>query len=368
MHLCREANQRGRLGEAAYHFNCPGRLTDGSEQMPLSSCPACGGGSFMAAVSAAALAREVEQRNHFVHARLQRKATRAELKDLTDFMHDGPARLVTCLRCGLLVRHEEDVRANASYEEDPNDPDLMSHVYPRYVEAFRNKSEAYKDRLRPGASVIELGSHLGAFLQTGEEWNWRPVGLDIGYDTSEFARRLGLTVRRETIEDTRIAAGTADAVFIWNCFEQLGDPATTLKAAWRLLVRHGLLVLRVPNGSFYLERRRSDDGSLEWNNLLAFPYLHGYTTETLNRAVTRHGFEPVRGFNSELITMPFPDPSSAVTQEQIGNSQRVAEWSSRTTAERGTLTGPWIEVIYRKRDEVQRCEPKLDLRFLERAS
>ena len=336
--------------------------------MPLSSCPACGGGNFMAAVSAAALTWEVEQRNHFVHSRLKRKASRAELKDLTDFMHDGPAQLVTCAACGLLLRNETDVRATASYEEDPNDPDLMAHVYPRYVEAFRNKSEAYKDRLRPGASVIELGSHLGAFLQAGEEWNWRPVGLDIGYDTSDFARRHGLTVRRETIEDTRIPAGSADAVFIWNCFEQLADPASTLRAAWRLLARHGLLVLRVPNGAFYLERRSNDDGALEWNNLLAFPYLHGYSAETLNRAVRRHGFEPVRGFNSELITMPFPDPSSAVTAEQIANSTRVGEWSSYTTAERRTLTGPWIEVIYRKRDEVQRCQPKLDLRFMERAA
>ena len=336
--------------------------------MPLSSCPACGGGSFMAAVSTAALALEVERRNHFVQSRLRRKASREELKDLTDFMHDGHAQLVTCANCGLLVRQEADVRATASYEEDPNDPDLMRHVYPRYVHAFRNKSEAYQDRLRPGASVIELGSHLGGFLQVGEEWNWRPVGLDIGYDTSEFARRLGLTVRRETIEDTRLSSGSADAVFIWNCFEQLGDPASTLKSAWRLLARHGLLVLRVPNGAFYLQRRFGDDGALEWNNLLAFPYLHGYTTETLNRTVRKHGFEPVRGFNSELITMPFPDPSSAVTEEQIANSARVAEWSSRTTAERGTLTGPWIEVIYRKREEIERCEPKLDLRFLERAT
>jgi SAM-dependent methyltransferase len=322
----------------------------------------------MAAVSAAALASEVERRNHFVQSRLRRKASRAELKDLTDFMHDGPARLARCARCGLLLRDETDVRATASYEEDPNDPDLMQHVYPRYVESFRNKADAYRDRLNAGASVIEVGSHLGGFLQAAEEWNWRPAGLDIGYDTSEFARKIGLTVRRETIEDTRLPAGSADAVFVWNCFEQLADPGATLRSAWRLLARHGLLVLRVPNGDFYLERRFQDDGALEWNNLLAFPYLHGYSAVTLNRVARRHGFEPVRGFNSELITMPFPDPSAAVTAEQIATSSRTGEWSSRTTAERGTLTGPWIEIIYRKRDEIQRCEPKIDLRFLERAA
>jgi SAM-dependent methyltransferase len=353
----------------------------------------------MAAIPAAALQAEIETRNAFIRERLRRKANRAELKDLTDFMHDGPARLLRCVSCGLAVRDEPEVRAADSYEEDPNDPDLMQHVYPRYVEAFRKKAEAWRDRLRPGASVIEVGSHLGGFLQAAEEWNWRPVGLDIGKDTSEFARHQGLTVRRETPQDTLLPAASADGVFIWNCFEQLAEPGSALENVRRLLRPGGLLALRVPNLRFYLECRSeehvhngprppegrprvpdpigaaarglcaSDDtDGLAWNNLLGFPYLYGYTAESLNRLAVRSGFEPVRGYNSELITLPFPDPSTAVSAEQIANSRRIAEWSSRTTSESGALTGPWIEVIYRKMPEAQRRVPKLDLTFLERAA
>ena len=29
----------------------------------------------------------------------------------------------------------------------------------------------------PAPNVIELGPHLGSFLQTAEEWDWRPVGV-----------------------------------------------------------------------------------------------------------------------------------------------------------------------------------------------
>jgi SAM-dependent methyltransferase len=322
----------------------------------------------MAAVSAAALRAEVEQRTRFVNERLRRKANRSELKDLTDFMHDGSARLLRCAVCGLAMRDEAEIRATGSYEEDANDPDLMQHVYPRYVGAFRNKAEAYRDRLNPGASVIEVGSHLGGFLQAAEEWNWRPVGLDIGKDTSEFARHQGLTVRRETLEDTRIPSASADAVFVWNCFEQLAEPVPALEHARRLLAPGGLLVIRVPNLRFYLQRRASDPDGLVWNNLLGFPYLYGYTAESLNELMKQCGFEPVRGYNSELLTMPFPDPSSAVTAEQIANSRRIAQWSSQTTAAKGTLTGPWIEIIYRKMPEAQRGKPKLDLNFLERAA
>src|SRR4051794_6640148 len=162
--------------------------------MQLSSCPACGGRILLSAVSAADLRQEVRERNDFIYTRLRRRASRQELKDLTDFMHDGDASIVVCHRCGLLLRSEDQTRATGSYEEDPNDPDLMQHVYSRYVEAFRARTEAYRDRLSPHASVVELGSHLGGFLQVAEEWNWRVIGLDIGRDTSGFARHQGLTV------------------------------------------------------------------------------------------------------------------------------------------------------------------------------
>jgi SAM-dependent methyltransferase len=319
----------------------------------------------MAAVSAAALHREVGHRDRLVAFWLQRKASRAELKDLTDFMHDGSASLARCASCGLLVRQEDDVRSAASYEEDPNDPDLMQHLLPWYVQAFRNKGAAYRDLLQPRASVVELGSHLGGFLQVAEEWNWRATGLDIGKDTAEFVKHRGLTVRRETIEDTKLAAGSADAIFVWNCFEQLADPGSMLAASRRLLHRHGLLVLRVPDADFYLQ---GDREALAWNNLLGFPYLYGYTDETLNRLVTRYGFEPVDGYNSELVTMPVADPRQDVRRQQTAVSRRVAAQSSRATRRRGALTGPWIELIYRKIDEAGKGRPCPGSRFLKRAA
>lgn len=244
----------------------------------------------MAAVPVAALRDEVDERNRFIASRLRRRAPRAELKDLTDFMHDGDAAISRCTRCGTLLRLEADLRATDSYAADPNDPGVMQHLYPRYVEAFRNKAQAYRDHLPPHASVIEVGPHLGGFLQAAEEWDWRAVGLDVGVDTSDFARSQGLTVRRETAEDSRIRSGTADGVFIWNCFEQLADPAPTLLAARRLLEPHGLLVLRVPNASAWFT---ADRDTLAWNNLLGFPYLYGYTRGSLARVARRHGFEPV---------------------------------------------------------------------------
>lgn len=333
-------------------------------------CPVCGSGAFDPAVSADDIAREIRRRERFVLRGLGRKPSAAEAKDLTDFMHGFAAPVRACRGCGLLTRAERRVCDADSYSEDPNDPDVMRQLFPRYARAFRNKAPGFRELLRPGADVLEIGSHLGAFLQVAEEWNWTAVGLDVGADTSAFARARGFDVRREMAEETRLRAGSFDAVFVWNCFEQIPDPASTLRAAYGLLKPRGIMVVRVPNARFYLERRSEDHAALAWNNLLGFPYLHGYAEHHVNRIARRHGFEFVRGFDSELVTMPFPDLTEEIRSAQRTASRTSARRSVETTARSGELTGPWIEMAYRRLERETDCSSKgaLDPRFLPRAA
>jgi SAM-dependent methyltransferase len=331
----------------------------------------CGSEIVRPAASASEIAREFEVQRRFVLSRLHVNPSPEELKDLTDFMHDSTAPLVRCANCGLLQRAEAQPENSASYEEDPNDPDVMAQVYPRYVQAFRNKREAYESLLQPRADVLELGPHIGGFLQAAEEWDWRPVGVDVGIDTTSFIKRNGLRVIRGTLDDCKLKDGSFDAVFVWNCFEQLDQPAETLAAIRRLLKKKGILVARVPNALFYRMRRATGraDKALAYNNLLGFPYLYGYSLETLNRLMAACGFSFVRGFNSELVTTPFAGVSTVIEQEQQKVSRAVAEWSTRTTRKLLTLTGPWIEGVYRKCDhpEIRDAAEAIDPRFLKRA-
>jgi SAM-dependent methyltransferase len=321
-------------------------------------CPVCGNSAFTEAVSENAIRREIREREEFIAARLGRKGSPEELKDLTDFMHGFAAPLERCAGCGLLARAEARVRTAKSYSKDPNDPGVMDQLFPRYVQAFRNQAPGFRERLRPHAEVLEIGSHLGAFLQVAEEWNWNAVGLDVGCDTAPFARARGLTVKQAMLEDSAFAPGSFDAVFIWNCFEQMNDPAATLRAAHRVLKPHGLLTVRVPNAEFYLKERAATDLAA-WNNLPGFPYLYGYSQRLVTRLAGKHGFEFVRGFNSELITMPFADLTSRIAAEQKAASTRAAGYES----------GPWIETICRRVEQpVPHSRECVDRRFLPRAA
>jgi SAM-dependent methyltransferase len=333
------------------------------------ACPVCGTIVQQPAASAAEIRREFGAQRDFVLSRFLSSPVAEELKDLTDFMHDTTAPLLRCAGCGLLTRAESDPEDADSYEEDPNDPGVMAQVYPRYVQAFRNKKAGYGGLLRPRADVVELGPHLGGFLQAAEEWGWRPTGVDVGVDTSEFARHQGLKVIRGTLDDSGVRSASQDAVFVWNCFEQLSDPMETLMGIRKVLKPGGLLIARVPNGAFYTAFRGRARKALAYNNLLGFPYLYGYSIETLNRLMARAGFEYVEGYNSELVTTPFADLPSGVEKEQREVSRAVGRWSSRTSKRLVTLTGPWIEGVYRMAAAPLIPMPlrHVDARFLPRA-
>ncbi|HUQ95189.1 MAG TPA: methyltransferase domain-containing protein [Bryobacteraceae bacterium] len=312
------------------------------------SCPNCRSRRFAAREPGCEITRQIGLRSDFILRHFDYHPEPAELMDLTRFMHGGPGRLVACAVCGLVVREEDE---QPDYARDVYDRDLLAHLYPRYVQAFREKECQYRGLLPARAEVIELGSHLGAFLEVAEEWDWRPTGLDIGEYTGAFSRAKGLRVLPQTIEDARVCSHAADGLFIWNCFEQIDAPGSTLRQAHRLLKPHGLLVVRTPNFQFYERWRRGIvEGSaralqeLAYNNLLGFPYLTGYSPRTLSGLLRSHGFEPVAGFDSALLTVPFPELPRTVG--------RAAEAHRRFAEGRGRqpegLSGPWIEIACRR--------------------
>ena len=176
---------------------------------------------------------------------------REERKDLTDFAHGRPASILECGQCALLVRAEEQNDAIGRYVDDQYDAGVMEHLFPRYVEAFRGKEKPYRSLLDDGADVLEIGSHLGAFLKVAGEWGWKPVGIDVGQDTANFARSKDLVTYRGTLQDCSFPSAHFDAIFVWNCFEQIDEPHVLLTEIRRVLKPGGLLLLRTPNALFY---------------------------------------------------------------------------------------------------------------------
>ncbi len=299
-------------------------------------------------------------RAQFVFDRVEKTPRPEEKKDLTSFAHGARADVAECPRCSILIRRECDTEPTGVYEEDDYNEDVMKALLPRYISAFRAKEQPYRSLLQAPAQVLEIGPHLGAFMDVAREWDWKPVGVDVGKDTTRFVTSRGYTVHNRPLEECDFAPASFDGVFVWNCFEQIPHPHSLLAEARRITKPGGVLVLRTPNALFYrvCQRRLKEapDGelalwivrSLGYNNLLAFPYLHGYEGETLTQLGREHGFRCEAALNSELITLPFPQLPEWVLDENRSAFALLGAWGELDVLEKqGRLTAPWIELIYR---------------------
>lgn len=313
-------------------------------------------------MTAAALGREADFRNKFIAERLTRPLSSGERKDLTDFFHNESADLLECGNCGLLVRSGREKHTAHSYSEDEYDAEAMEKIYPKYLRAFETKEQPYRGLLSGGADVVELGSHYGAFLEIASKWGWKAIGVDIGEDSSRFARSHGYEVRPCELSDCQFGSGSMDGLFIWNCFDQIENPRPVLAEARRILKPNGLLVVRTPNGLFYARCQRllseaampgaTSQFLLEamgYNNLLGFPYQYGYSGTTLERLIEPFGFRCEGTLNSELITLPLPDDAEWVVEEERTIQEGVHLLArSVLRNEEGELAGPWIELWFRR--------------------
>lgn len=306
---------------------------------------------------------ECRERERFVQERLIRQPEPDELKDLTDFFHQGAAEIRACTGCGLLVRCENRAAAEHTYANDAYDVRVVEHLYPRYLAAFRAKKKPYAGLLGPGARVLEVGSHYGAFLQTAQEWGWKAIGIDVGQDTARFARSKGLTVISCELPDCALDSQSFDGIFIWNCFDQIAEPKPLVNECRRLLRPGGVLVIRTPNGLFYMmcqsifsNRGRNTDSktaefvmeAMAYNNLLGFPYLYGHSAATIRRLLEPAGFRSEGMLNSELLMLPLPDNPAWVEAEERTINEEIRMLAHSVLASRaGVLAGPWIEVWFR---------------------
>jgi SAM-dependent methyltransferase len=328
--------------------------------VPPCSCPNCDNKTFATLIPEAAIRKETILRARFVAERIEAIPPRAERKDLTDFAHGRPANILECARCGLLVRAEEESNDLDKYANDQYDPGVMEHLFPRYAEAFRRKEQPYRSLLPSSAKILEVGSHFGAFLTVANEWGWKATGVDVGRDTTSFAQSKGLVAYRGTIENCNFPSSHFDAVFVWNCFEQVAEPHATLAEIRRVLKDGGLLVLRTPNTLFYrvseqfLALKPTSElatwvrRALGYNNLLAFPYLYGYESKLLVDIASAHRFQCEGELNAEVITLTFPVLHDWILEEAYATRAALLGWNELDrAAAAGNLTGPWMELFYR---------------------
>lgn len=314
---------------------------------------------------------DIEAQQRFLqkfHQDRKRKIQSDALADRAEFTQDYATRIVACRRCGFVFRSPRPTMSTVTeaYVEDRYSETHLQSEFRTQRQWADGKAAFVAEwaQLRERPMIVEVGSFVGGFLDAGRRRGWTMLGVDPGRDVTEFCRAQGLPVYCGTLADAPIKPASVDAVIIWNTFDQLPNPDTTLAAARRALKHNGFLVVRVPNGLMYRRGtellkcrgpvRRWMITTLAWNNLLAFPYLHGYSVTTMDQLLGRHGFHRLKVSHDTLMTL-----SNSDTRPWARAEERFIKWTCRCVAAIESLWdgdaadfAPWLDVYYGLSEEV----------------
>jgi SAM-dependent methyltransferase len=317
----------------------------------LARCPVCNGADSHEVAGADDVRDEMEALWAFHTRRLRAETPPERLTDRVAFSQTPPLRLVQCTRCETIFRNprERAFEVTDVYADDTPSLETLQSLHDTQRGAFEAQVSRLTDAAgRPGRG-LEIGSYAGAFLSAARAAGWRFEGLDLNEMANEFARSLGHTVTSGDLLSYRTTQ-PFDAVAIWNCFDQLPDPRAAARAARALLAPRGMLAIRVPNGAFYAAVRRRLEGVagpvaralLAHNNLLAFPYRHGFTVRSLTLLLEDTGCEVVRTFGDSLV--PIADEW---TRGWAAAEERMVKTATKALAALDTDGAPWFEVYAR---------------------
>ena len=317
----------------------------------LAPCPVCGSAHNATIADADGVRDEVEALWEFHGERLRPETPPERLVDRVAFSQHPALQIVQCRGCSLVFRNprERSFVLAEVYGGDAPPRETLEALYETQFSAYREQAERLTNVAgRPGR-VLEIGSYVGGFLAAANEAGWQAEGLDVNATVNDFAREKGLRVTDGDLA-TWERAGTFDAIAIWNCFDQLPDPRAVAHRARALVGPHGLLVVRVPNGAFYTRVRAQLGGAndararalLAHNNLLAFPYRHGFTLPSLERLLSRTGFEMAHVFGDTLV--PIADEW---THAWAAREEREVKRALCEVAADDADRAPWLEVYAR---------------------
>ena len=327
-----------------------------SPALELTACPVCAGTDTAELADPEAVKAEVEALWQFHTRRLDPATPPEHLTDRVAFSQRPPLRVVQCRSCGLVYRNprERAHELTGLYAGEAPADDVLESLFRTQRDSYRAQAARLRRVLRKRGTGIEVGSYVGGFLAAAREQKLDIEGLDINEPASVFARKKGFRVSIGDLESWT-EKRSVDTVAIWNCFDQLPDPRRAAIAAHALLSPGGILAIRVPNGGFYASlrpklRRRSSGiaaALLAHNNLLSFPYRHGFTVAALHHLLEATGFEVVTVYGDTLV--PIADRWTrrwAAVEERALKS--VMRGLTRLTGQWGAEHAPWIEVYARR--------------------
>lgn len=195
----------------------------------------------------------------------------------------GP--IVRCNACGFMYQNPQpDPAWILSAYEDVVDTRYDDEREGR-LHTFRREL-AEIGRLTPPGRLLDVGSHVGVFVEVAQAMGWEADGVEPSRWAAELARSRGLSVICGTVDDLHGQASSYDLVTLWDVVEHLPDPAAELRRLYGLLRRGGLLAISTMDVDAPIARLLGR----RWPWYMQM-HLFYFSRRTLRQLVENAGFE-----------------------------------------------------------------------------
>lgn len=238
-------------------------------------------------------------------------------------------RVVRCVGCDLVYvsptfdeAHYKRVYASTEYQDIVRDLGIRSHEY--RVERFGRERVALMAAQLQGVAApryLDVGCSTGFVVEAARAAGWAATGLDLNPSAVEFGRGRGLDLRPVALEDAGLAAGSFDAVSLFDVLEHLLDPVRTLRACTRLLAPGGIVFLYVPNYDSASRLLMGKEAHFIWPT----HHLNYYTPTTIRDLMRREGLETVYVATEGLDIVDYLWYRREVLGRQDDNIEEIAD-------------------------------------------
>lgn len=127
-------------------------------------------------------------------------------------------------------------------------PSAVGRLVSRAVRCVRGaESYGFAVPWRGKGRLLDFGCGAGKFIRRMHALGWDVTGIDFSEDAVNAAKASGIRAMQGTLPHPELKPGTFDVVTMRQALEHVPDPRETLRLAWELLDRGGLLFIDVPN-------------------------------------------------------------------------------------------------------------------------
>ena len=170
------------------------------------------------------------------------------------FKRDAYA-MVSCKKCGLIYRQprlekEKYLKEVQKYYSQIDPSFRVASSRERLYERFLSRIGRIK---RKHSRLLDVGCGIGYFLFLAREHSYEVNGIELIPDLAKVGiQNYGLAIQCADFEEANFPESYFDVVTLWNVFDELPDPLSSIHKIKRILKPGAFLFMRMPNATFHL--------------------------------------------------------------------------------------------------------------------